>query len=201
VSSARPASVERLVGELEKLPGVGRRTAERLADHLVRLGVEEAMDLARAIRDVKKAVKPCSSCGAWAESDPCAICSDERRDRGLLCVVAEVRDLLSIERSGAWKGLYHVLGGRVAPLDGVGPEDIDLRRLAERARAGNLREVVLALDPDAEGDMTAHHAAAALEGSGVRVTRIARGLPAGSSVEMASSATLGEALEGRRPVS
>jgi recombination protein RecR len=201
VASGRPESVERLVGELEKLPGVGRRTAERLADHIVRLGTEPAMDLARAIRDVKKAVRPCSSCGAWAEADPCAICGDDRRDHGLLCVVAEVRDLLSIERSGAWKGLYHVLGGRVAPLDGVGPDDIDLARLASRARSGAVREVVLALDPDAEGDMTAHHAAAALAGSGVTVTRIARGLPAGSSVELASAATLGEALEGRRPVS
>ncbi|MCK6481958.1 MAG: recombination protein RecR [Planctomycetaceae bacterium] len=200
MGEGRPESVERLVEELGRLPGVGRRTAERLADHLVRAGTEEAMALAIAIRDVKKAVRPCSLCGNFAEADPCALCTDDRRDRALVCVVSSVKDLLSLERAGVWKGVYHVLGGRVAPLEGTGPEDLRLGSLVERVRGGGLREVVLATDSDAEGDMTAHHVARALSGLGVRVTRLSRGIPAGSSVEFASPATLGEALEGRREV-
>lgn len=200
MAAGRPESVERLVEELTKLPGVGRRTAERLADHLVRATKEEAMALAVAIRDVKKAVAPCSACGNFAESDPCPLCADGGRDRTRLCVVTSVKDLLSIERAGVWKGLYHVLDGRVAPLDGVGPEDIRLEALVRRVRCGGIAEVVLATDSDAEGDMTAHHAARALQGTGVRVTRLSRGLPSGSSVEFASPATLGEAMEGRREV-
>lgn len=200
MAEGRPESVERLVEELSKLPGVGRRTAERLADHLVRATKDGAMALALAIRDVKKAVRPCSSCGNFAESDPCAICADDRRDRTRLCVVSSVKDLLAIERAGVWRGLYHVLDGRVAPLEGVGPEDLRLGALAERVNAGGIAEVVLATDSDAEGDMTAHHAARVLEGAGVRITRLSRGLPSGSSVEFASPATLGEAMEGRREV-
>jgi recombination protein RecR len=200
MAEGRPESVERLVEELSKLPGVGRRTAERLADHLVRANRDEAMALAIAIRDVKKAVRPCSSCGNYAETDPCAICADDRRDRTRLCVVSSVKDLLAVERAGVWKGLYHVLDGRVAPLEGVGPEDLRLEALAERVKAGGVAEVVLATDSDAEGDMTALHAARALEGAGVRITRLSRGLPSGSSVEFASPATLGEAMEGRREV-
>ncbi len=200
MSEGRPESVERLVEELGKLPGVGRRTAERLADHLVRATGEEAMALALAIRDVKKSVRPCSTCGNFAESDPCALCGDERRDRTLVCVVSSVKDLLAFEKAGVWRGLYHVLGGRVAPLEGIGPEDLRLGSLVERVRAGGVREVVLATDSDAEGDMTAHHVARAMAELGVRVTRLSRGLPSGSSVEFASPATLGEALEGRREV-
>jgi len=192
--------VERLVEELGRLPGVGRRTAERLADHLLRATSEEAMALAIAIRDVKKAVRPCSTCGNFAESDPCALCADDRRDRSRVCVVSSAKDLLAMERAGVWRGGYHVLGGRVAPLEGVGPEDLRLGSLVERVRAGGVEEVVLALDSDAEGDMTAHHVARALEGTGVRITRLSRGLPSGSSVEFASPATLVEALEGRREV-
>ena len=200
MSEGRPESVERLVEELTRLPGVGRRTAERLADHLVRAGKDEAMALALAIRDVKKSVRPCSACGNWAETDPCPFCADPRRDRTLLCVVTSVKDLLAVERSGAFRGLYHVLEGRVSPLEGVGPEDIRLGRLVERVKAGGITEVILATDSDAEGDMTTHHAARALRGAGVRVSRLSRGLPSGSSVEFASPATLGEALEGRREV-
>lgn len=200
MAEGRPESVERLVEALESLPGVGRRTAERLADHLVRAGSEEAMALAVAIRDVKKSVRPCSQCGNFAEVDPCPLCADPRRDRTVLCVVSSVKDLLALERSGAYRGLYHVLGGRVAPLEGVGPEDLALEALVRRVRAGGVAEVILATDSDAEGDMTAHHAVRELQGAGVKVTRLSRGLPAGSSVEFASPATLGEALEGRREV-
>jgi recombination protein RecR len=198
MAGGRPESVERLVEELSKLPGVGRRTAERLADHIVRAGKDEAMGLALAIRDVKKAVRPCSACGNWAETDPCPICADDRRDRSRICVVSSVKDLLAVERAGAWKGIYWVLEGRVAPLEGVGPEDIGLDGLVRRVTSGGVVEVVLATDSDAEGDMTALHAVRALKEAGVKVTRLSRGLPSGSSVEFASPATLGEAIEGRR---
>jgi recombination protein RecR len=200
LSEGRPEPVERLVEELAKLPGVGRRTAERLADHLVRAPKDEAMGLALAIRDVKKSVGPCSACGNFSETDPCAICADGRRDRARICVVSSVKDLLAIERAGVWRGLYHVLDGRVAPLEGVGPDDLRLGALAERVKAGGVAEVVLATDSDAEGDMTAMHAARVLKDAGVRVTRLSRGLPSGSSVEFASPATLGEAMEGRKDV-
>ncbi len=200
MAEGRPESVERLVEELGRLPGVGRRTAERLADHLVRAPSEEAMALAVAIRDVKKAVRPCSQCGNFAEADPCALCADPKRERSLLCVVSSVKDLIAVERSGAYRGLYHVLGGRVAPLEGVGPEDVGFDALVRRVRAGGIAEVILATDSDAEGDMTAHHAARALREAGAKITRLSRGLPSGSSVEFASPATLGEALEGRREV-
>ena len=194
----RPESVERLVEELSQLPGVGRRTAERLADHLVRATREEAMALALAIRDVKRSVRPCATCGNFAESDPCPLCADPRRDRTLLCVVSAVKDLLALERSGAYRGLYHVLGGRVAPLEGVGPEDLAIAGLLARVKAGGVVEVILATDADAEGDMTSHVLTRALKEAGVKVTRLSRGIPSGSSVEFASPATLGEALEGRR---
>jgi recombination protein RecR len=194
LDQGRPPSVERLVEELQRLPGVGRRTAERLADHIVRAPSDEAMGLARSIRDVKAAVKPCGICGNFAEADPCPLCADERRDRTVICVVSSPKDLLSLERTGAFRGLYHVLGGRVSPLEGVGPEDLRVADLVARAKGGAVKEVILATDPDAEGDMTAHHVARALGGAGVKVTRLSRGLPAGSSVELASPATLGEAL-------
>ncbi|MHC4820884.1 MAG: recombination mediator RecR [Planctomycetota bacterium] len=201
MSEGRPESVERLVEELSRLPGVGRRTAERLADHLLRASNEDAMALAVAIRDVKRAVKRCTTCGNFAESDPCPLCADESRDGTRVCVVADARDLLAVEKAGAWTGRYHVLGGRVAPLDGVGPEDVAIDELVRRVKEQSITEIVLALDPDAEGDITAHHVMRALESTEVRISRIARGLPAGSSVELASPATLGEAFEGRRPLS
>jgi recombination protein RecR len=196
----RPASVERLVEELSRLPGVGRRTAERLADHLVRATGDEAMALAVAIRDVKRAVRPCGTCGNFAESDPCPICADERRERGTVCVVTAVRDLIAVERAGVYRGVYHVLSGTVAPLEGVAPEDVRIDSLVARVKSGGVAEVILATGADAEGDMTAHLVARALDGTGVRVTRLSRGIPSGSSVEFASPATLGEALEGRREV-
>jgi len=149
---------------------------------------------------VKKAVRPCSSCGNFAESDPCPICADDRRERSRLCVVSSVKDLLALERAGVWKGLYFVLGGAVAPLEGRGPEDVGLGGLVDRVKAGGVAEVVLATDSDAEGDMTALHAVRSLKDLGVKVTRLSRGIPSGSSVEFASPATLGEAMEGRREV-
>jgi recombination protein RecR len=191
-------SMDRLLEELAKLPGVGRRTAERLAHHLLRVSADEAMKLAVAIRDVKRNTRSCSRCANVTEADPCRICRDATRDASLLCVVEQARDVIAIEEASAWRGLYHVLGGRVSPLDGVGPDDLTLGRLVERVRTEGVREVVVATSPDLEGDGTALHVERALEGLPVRVTRIARGVPSGTHLEHASAAMLQDAIRGRR---
>ncbi len=197
--TAEPESLVRLVAALERLPGVGRRTAERLAHHLLRAPEEEAKDLARAILDARERIRPCGTCLAPAETDPCPVCADERRDRGLVLVVETARDLQAIEASGAWKGVYHVLGGRVSPLDGVGAETLSIDALAARARSGGVREVVIATNPDLEGDGTGLFVERALVGvPGLLVTRLARGMPSGGAIEHASRAVLAEALENRR---
>jgi recombination protein RecR len=194
--------VERLLGELTKLPGVGPRSAERLAYHLLRQPAEEAMKLAVAIRDVKKLIRPCGECGNLDEQDPCGICSDESRDRSIVLVVETPKDLAAMERSGTFRGVYHVLGGRIAPLDGVAAEDLRVAELVERVRdpQRGIREVVLGTNPDLEGDGTALHVQEALSGEGVLVSRIARGIPTGSSIEYASGAVLSDAISGRRPM-
>jgi len=190
--------VERLLAELTRLPGIGQRTAERLAYHLLRQPAEEAMKLAVAIRDVKKQIRPCATCGNLDETDPCAICADERRDRSVLLVVETPKDLAAIERSGAYRGLYHVLGGRIAPLDGVGADDLRIRELVERVSESGIGEVILGTNPDLEGDGTALYVRQALaEGTRARVTRIAKGIPTGSTIEYSSGAVLGDAIDGR----
>jgi recombination protein RecR len=196
-----PAALEALVEALETLPGVGRRTAERLAHHILRAPEDEATGLADAILSARRRVRPCSTCGAPAEADPCPVCADPSRDAGLVLVVESARDLRSLEESGAWRGVYHVLGGRVSPLAGVGPEDLALASLVARARGGSVREVVVATNPDLEGDGTALHVERALRESApeVRVTRLARGLPSGGSIEFASKTVLADAIERRRP--
>jgi recombination protein RecR len=198
--SGTPESLERLVERLETLPGVGRRTAERLAHHLVRVPEEEALSIADAIREARSRIRPCSVCRAPSESDPCPVCGDPARDRGLVLVVESARDLRAIEDSGAWRGVYHVLGGRVSPLEGVAPGDLAIDSLVARAREG-LREVCVATNPDLEGDATALHVAKALAPTGVPVTRLARGVPAGGSLEYLSRSVLAEALENRRDLS
>jgi recombination protein RecR len=192
-----PESLERLIERLQTLPGVGRRTAERLAHHLLGVDEAEALSVADAIREARARIRPCSACRAPSETDPCPVCADPARDHGLLLVVETARDLEALEASGAWKGVYHVLGGRVSPLEGVGPEALAIEALVERARAG-AREVCVATNPDLEGDATALHVARALQGLPVAVTRLARGMPAGGSLEYASKAVLAEALENRR---
>ena len=191
-----PEPVERLLAELTRLPGIGQRTAERLAYHLLRLPAEEAIKLAIAIRDVKKLIRPCGICGNLDESDPCAICADPRRDQRVLLVIESPKDLAAIERSGAFSGLYHVLGGRIAPLDGVGADDLRIEELIGRLRASGsgIVEVILGTNPDLEGDGTALYLGKALAGTGVRVSRIARGLPTGSTIEYASGAVLTDAI-------
>jgi len=198
VIAKTPESLERLVERLMDLPGVGRRTAERLAHHILRVPEQDALALAEAIREARARIRPCSRCKAPAEADPCPVCADAGRDPTRILVVETARDLQAIEDGCVWTGVYHVLGGRVSPLEGVGPEALSLDALVERARAG-AAEICIATNPDLEGDGTALHVAKALEGTGVTVTRLARGLPTGGSLEYVSRAVLADALENRRP--
>ncbi len=191
----------RLIQELTRLPGIGEKTAERLAFHLLAQPKEDGLRLAEAVRDLKEKVKSCGACYNITEVDPCAICSDARRDREVVCVVEHGKDLWAIEKSGAYRGVYHVLHGHLSPLDGVGPENLTVGRLEERVRSGGVKEVILATNPTAEGDATAFYIQKALAPLGARVTRIARGLPAGSSFEYASRTIVSDALKGRRELS
>jgi recombination protein RecR len=192
-------SVEDLVAQLSRLPGVGRRTAQRLAFHLLRVPAEEALSLARAIEEVKARIGFCVDCFNLAEGERCVICEDARRDRGLICVVESPMDILPLERTAEYRGLYHVLGGALSPIDGVDPDDLRIAELIGRAEqaGGELREVVLATNPTMTGEATAAYIADRLRGM-VRVTRLASGLPVGGDLEYADEVTLGRALVGRR---
>ena len=190
-------SMDRLLEELARLPGVGRKTAERLAHHILRMPRDDADRLARSIHEVKRRSRSCSRCANVTELDPCMICSDARRDPLRVCVVEQPRDVVALEEAAAWRGLYHVLGGRVSPLDGVGAGELTIDRLVERVRDEGVREVVVATSPDLEGDGTCLEIERALEATAVRVTRIARGVPTGYSLENASAAMLQDALRGR----
>ncbi len=190
-------SIGRLMELLSHMPGVGEKTAERLAYHILRLSRQEALALADAIREVKEKVKQCSICYQFAETDPCAVCSDPRRDRSTICVVEEAKDAVAIEQSGGYRGLYHVLCGRLAPLEGMEPEDLTLEGLMRRAGSDEVDEVILATNADMEGEATALYVREALEGLPVKMTRLARGIPSGSQLEYANAAVLAEALEGR----
>lgn len=192
-------SLDRLMELLGHMPGVGEKTAERLAYHILRLSRDEALALADAIREVKERVKQCSVCYHFSESDPCPICSDPRRDHSTICVVEESRDLVAIEQSG-YGGVYHVLCGRLAPLEGIEPDDLTADKLTERVAKGPVEEVILACNADMEGEATALFVSQALEGLPVKVTRLARGIPAGSQLEYANASVLADALEGRREV-
>ncbi len=187
-----------LIEALSGLPGVGAKTAERMAFHLLMAPAEEAMRLAYAIRDVKEKVRHCAVCFNIGPADPCAICRDPKRDRATLCVVEQPGDLWAIERTSQFRGLYHVLLGRLAPLDGVGPDRLTAAKLVERLRGGEIREVILATNPTAEGDVTAVYLQRLVQPLGVRVTRLARGLPSGSTLEYANRAVVMDALQGRR---
>ncbi len=192
-------SIEHLVDLLSRLPGVGDRTAQRLAYHIGRLGGGAATELADAIRDVQEHVRQCSTCCLLAESDPCHICSDARRDKSCICVVESSRDAYALESSGGYKGLYHVLGGRLAPLDGIEPEHLSVSELIKRVAKGGVEELIIATNPDMEGDTTAAMIRDAVGESGpVKITRLARGLPSGSHLEYANTAMLSEAIDGRR---
>lgn len=188
----------RLIDELRRLPGVGPRSAERIAFHLLKVPRAEAVALASAISDVKEKLRSCQRCFNLAEGALCSICADGRRDPAQIVVVEQPKDLLSLEATGLVTGVYHVLMGRLAPLEGIGPGDLTIAALLERIRAGGVSEVLLATNPTLEGDATALHLHDALTALGVRVTRLARGLAPGSSIEFANRAMLEEALRGRR---
>ncbi len=192
-----PSAIQRLVGELAKLPGIGQRTAQRLAFHILRAPGEEALALAEAIREVKERVGLCEVCFNLAEGPRCRICEDASRDAALICVVEEPADVIPIERTGEYRGLYHVLGGALSPIDGVDAEDLRIAELVERVEAGGVREVVLATNPTTTGEATAIHVGELLRGK-VAVTRLASGLPVGADLEHADEVTLGRALAGRR---
>jgi len=191
-------TIERLIEELGRLPGIGPRSAERIAFHLLRAGEDEVFGLAEAVRDVKTKVRPCGECFNIAEGELCAVCADARRDRSVVAVVEQPKDLMALETTGAFSGVYHVLMGHVAPLEGVGPEDLTIGALVERVRRGEIKEVVLPTNPDVAGDGTALHVAEALSGTGVKVTRLARGLPTGGQIEYANRSILTDAINQRR---
>jgi len=190
-------AVDNLVAQLTRLPGVGTRTAHRLAFHLLRVPKDEAEALAAAIGDVKERVRFCSECGNLTEEERCEICRDERRDRSLVCVVEQPADLVSLERTHEYRGLYHVLGGSLSPIDGVEPEHLRIDELMGRVERNGIQEVVLATNPNMTGEATAAYLADRLRGR-VRVTRLASGLPVGGDLEYADEVTLGRALSGRR---
>lgn len=193
-------AIARLIEEFQRLPGIGPKSAQRLAFFILRSDEESAKRLADAILEVKRSVKLCSQCFNLAEGDLCEICASEKRDRSVLCVVEEPRDVVAIERSGGYSGLYHVLQGAISPMDGIGPEQLKMRELVERATSGEVKEVIVATNPNVEGETTALYIARLLRPLGVRVTRIASGLPVGGDLEYADEVTLSRALEGRRDI-
>ncbi|MGA3268369.1 MAG: recombination mediator RecR [Verrucomicrobiota bacterium] len=193
-----PEPISALVAALNKLPGVGPRSAERIALHLVQADPAAVRDLAGTILDAREKIRLCEICGALTEKSPCPLCEDPRRDATLVCVVERALDILSIEKTGAYHGKYHVLGGNISPLDGVEPEDLRITDLERRLERESVREIVIALGTDVEGDATSHYLAKRLARAGLKITRIAYGLPAGSGLEFADELTLNRALEGRR---
>jgi recombination protein RecR len=197
---AAPPPVSRLVEEFHKLPGIGPKSAQRLTYYLLRIPREDALALAEAIVDLKERTVLCSVCQNVTESDPCAICADESRDRTAICVVEEPLDILAIERTRGFHGLYHVLHGVISPMDGIGPEDLKVAELLDRLRSGVVTEVIMATNPNLEGEATAMYVGRLLTPMGIRVTRLARGLPMGADLEYADEVTLSRALENRQSV-
>jgi recombination protein RecR len=197
--SSHTQSIQNLMTELSRLPGIGMRSAERIAFHLLKQKPEEAMRLAEAIRDVKTRIKHCSVCYNLTESDPCGICSNPSRDQGLVCVVEQPKDLLALEAAGLYQGVYHVLLGRISPLEGINPDDLTIEGLVKRLESGIVREVIMGTNPTMEGDGTALYLQNIIARyPNVSVTRLARGLPTGSSIEYANRNILADAISGRQ---
>ncbi len=194
------APLERLIDHLKKLPGIGAKSAQRLAFHVLRMSKTDASDLASAIVEAKETIRLCGICFNITDTDPCSFCSDAGRERSSICVVEEPNNLVAIERSGQFRGLYHVLHGSISPLRGIGPEDLKIAPLLERLRDGQVKEVILATNPNIEGESTAVYLSRLIKPLGVRVTRIGLGLPVGSELEYADILTVGKALEGRRDI-
>jgi recombination protein RecR len=191
-------SVSNLIEQLGRLPGVGRKSAERMAYHILRMHSSEAMALADSIRSVKENVGYCKICSNLSEGDLCDVCKDSKRDHSRICVVEQPRDLMALEQAGVYKGLYHVLLGRIAPLDGIGPEQLTIEQLVKRVRGGDVREVIMATNPNTEGDGTALFISNLLAESNVQITRLARGVTTGSVLEHTNKEILADALSGRQ---
>jgi recombination protein RecR len=200
MNAAHTDSMRRLMEQFARLPGIGPRTAERLAYHLLHQSPEQALALADAIRAVKTRLRNCERCFNLSEQELCEICRDPRRDQGTICVVEQPTDLISLEQTGLCTWVYHVLQGQLAPLDGITPDDLTINALIKRVESGSIREIILATNPTMEGDGTALYLSSLLEGRGVKVTRLARGLPSGGSIEYASKSVLADAIRGRTPV-
>jgi len=189
--------VERLANQLARLPGIGRKSASRLTFHILKMSKDEANDIAEAIKEVKEKVGFCTTCYNISESDPCFICSDNRRNQEIICVVEDSSDAAAMDRAEGFNGMFHVLGGCLSPLDGIGPDDLKIKELMTRLK-DDIKEVIIATNPDVEGEATAVYLSKLIKPMSIKVTRIARGLPVGSDLEYADSATLSRALEGRQ---
>ena len=192
--------IERLIQELAKMPTIGRRTAQRIALYLLKAPPEEVTSLVNALVQMKDDVGFCAECGAITETDPCAICADPRRDRGVICVVEEPGNVMGIEKTGEYRGLYHVLHGRLSPLDGLGPEDLSIDRLIERMKTLGVQELIIATNPTVEGEATCSYLAEVVKPLGVKITTIARGVPMGSDLDLADEMTLARSIQGRGEV-
>ncbi|MFC1652725.1 recombination mediator RecR [Planctomycetota bacterium] len=198
MSNVYTDSLNRLIEEFGRLPGIGPKSAERLAFHTLKSSTQEALALADAIRDVKTNICHCDTCCNLSEGPTCTICADTRRDPSQICVVEQPKDIISLEKTGVCKWVYHVLGGHIAPLDGIEPNDLTLDKLVERVRSGTVKELIMATNPNMEGDGTALYISSLLRGMDVRITRLARGLPSGSTIEYASGKILTDAIMGRQ---
>lgn len=192
-----PKSVQKLIDEFSRLPGIGPKTAQRLTFYLLRGSKERTRTLGEAVLNLKEDVKICSTCANLAESDPCLICDDQRRNQGLIMVVEEPLDIIAFEKTGKFEGVYHVLNGAISPVEGIGPDDLYIKQLLDRVRSGDVKEIILATNINVEGEATAMYLQRLIQPLGIKVTRIARGLPVGSDIEYADEITLSRALEGR----
>jgi recombination protein RecR len=197
-TTGAPEPIVRLIEAFHKLPGIGPKSAQRLAYHILRTSEQDAVALATAIQDVKRRIVLCSVCMNITESDPCALCADQRRDATIICVVEQPLDILAVERTGAFRGRYHVLHGVLNPMDGIGPEDLRVRELLVRVQGGEVKEVIMATNSSLEGEATSMYVQRLLSPLGIRVTRLARGLPTGADLEYTDDVTLSRALEGRQ---
>lgn len=190
--------LNRLINELSKLPGIGGKTAQRLAFHILSMDDKEALDLADSIRNAKESMIYCSVCGNLTDTDPCAICSDERRNKSVICIVESPKDVVAMEKIREYRGYYHVLHGAISPMDGIGPDDINLKSLIVRLQDEAVKEIIIATNPNIEGEATAMYIARLIKPSGIKVSRIAHGIPVGGDLEYADEVTLLKAVEGRR---
>lgn len=192
-----PQNVQNLINEFASLPGIGPKTAQRLTFYLLRSSEKDLEEFGSAVLELKKGIKTCSKCSNIAEADPCHICEDTRREDGIICVVEEPLDVVAIEKTGKFLGIYHVLGGVISPIEGVGPDDLFIKELITRLKEGNVEEIILATNPSVEGEATALYLQKLINPLGIKITRIARGLPVGGDLEYADEVTLSRAIEGR----